>query len=153
MHKWKLLGCFIVLAVCCQALASSPKSTGKAEKTIVFPPIPEGYYAFGVSCQKAIHQGQADDPPEHLVRFDRRVFQETGGGPSIHKIVDLGNRTYRIEGRSYGNGDDEKGTPDNFNITVFSSTTFGIENNTAQLYTHCPLETVPKSIREDWFEF
>lgn len=122
-------------------------------KAVAFPPLPEGYYAFGATCAKVIAAASADDPPENLVRFHPKGFQEAGGGPSISRFEDLGGGTYRVFARSYGNGEDDVGVPDNFNITLIGKDAFRIENNMTQQYTHCPLNMVPKAIRESWFEF
>jgi hypothetical protein len=122
-------------------------------KPVDFPPIPEGYYAFGVSCKQAIAEGTRGDPPPNLIRFHRKAFQEAGGGPVISRFTDMGDGTYRVFARSYGNGEDDVGKPDNFNITLIGNDAFRVENNMSQHYTHCPLGLVPKSLREDWFEF
>lgn len=152
-HHKKLffaLLCLMFTAVPLSALAQqAPKKT-----SVPFPPIPEGYYTFGVSCAKAIAQGSGDNPPDYLVLFTKKSLRYgMDGGPIISKFEGQGNGRYKVHARSYGNGDDSKGTVDNFTITMIDAKSFlmdsGIHN--AVQYTHCP--NVPKSIREDWFEF
>lgn len=147
-----VVGALVGLAPAAQA-ANNTRTGAAPGKTVAFPPIPEGYYAFGVSCQQAIAEARNGDQPENLVRFDRKTFMEPLGGPVISRFADMGNGTYRVLARSYGNGDDDVGMPDNFNITVIGKNAFRIENNMTQHYTHCPLNLVPKSVREDWYEF
>lgn len=144
----------ILFSIFLAGLGSISFNAFAAGKVIDFPPIPEGYYAFGVSCQTAISEATPDDPPLRLIRFHKKAFQEAGGGPVISRFESTGGSTYRVIARSYGNGEDDKGQPDNFNITLGEDgKTFIVENNAAQIYTHCPTNSVPKAIREDWFEF
>ena len=153
----RLRNLFLLLGLALVGFSAHAQSP-KAGQTVAFPPIPEGYYARGTTCQKAIADGRNGDPPGDLVRFHRKGLQQAMGGPVISRFADLGNGTYRVFARSYGNGDDEVGTPDNFDLTPLGKDAFRIESTSEKRYiedryTHCPLSQVPQSIREDWFEF
>lgn len=146
-----LAACALALTASVQA-ASPAKPATPAGKTVAFPPIPEGYYAVGVGCQQAIAEGR-DDQPNRLVRFDRKAFIEPLSGMPLSRVLDLGNGTYQVTARSYGNGDDEVGTLSTFKLTVVAKDAFVMDGDAKWRYTHCPLHLVPQSVRQDWFEF
>ena len=152
-HHKKLLSALLSLLLASVPLSALAQQASK-KTTVPFPPIPEGYYTFGVSCAKAIAQGSGDNPPDYLVLFTKKSLRYgMDGGPVISKFEDQGNGRYKVHARSYGNGEDDKGTADNFTVTVLDPNSFLMDGSvhSAVQYTHCP--NVPKSIREDWFEF
>lgn len=121
-----------------------------------FLPIPKGYYAVGTTCNRAANADGASDGPANLAHFDETALTWFDGGPQISGFESLGNSRFRVHARSYGNGDDDKGTKADFVIRVTGASTFVTEPGSflfdrQQSYTHCPTNSVPKSVR-DWFE-
>ena len=121
-----------------------------------FPPIPKGYYAVGTTCARAASAQAASDGPGSLAHFDESALTWFDGGPEIRSFESLGNNRFRVHARSYGNGDDTKGTSTNFVIRVTGASSFVAEAGSTlfdepETYTHCPTDTVPKGVR-DWFE-
>lgn len=128
---------------------SAPAQTG-------FPPIPKGYYAVGTTCARAANAEAASDGPSSLARFDESALTWFDGGPQIQGFEPLGNKRFRVRARSYGNGDDDKGTSADFVIRVTGASTFVTEPGSflfdrQENFTHCPTNSVPKAVR-DWFE-
>lgn len=133
----------------------SPWRSGAAAST-AFPPIPKGYYAAGMSCAQAASAQAASDGPASLVQFGETALTWFDGGPEIRGFESLGNSRFRIRARSYGNGDDDKGTSADFVIRVTGASTFVTEPgwflfDRQESFTHCPTNSVPKAVR-DWFE-
>ncbi|AJA09092.1 Putative secreted protein [Sphingopyxis fribergensis] len=133
----------------------SPWRSGAAIST-AFPPIPKGYYAANMSCARAHSAQAASDGPASLVQFDDSALTWFDGGPEIRGFESLGNNRFRIRARSYGNGDDTKGTSADFVIRVTGASTFVTEPGSflfdgQESFIHCPTNTVPKAVR-DWFE-
>ena len=134
------------------ATASRPSTPAQAG----FPPLPKGYYAVGTSCARAANAEAASDGPSSLARFDASALTWLDGGPQIQGFESLGNNRFRVRARSYGNGDDDKGTSADFVIRVTGPSTFVTEPGSflfdrQESFTHCPTDTVPKAVR-DWFE-
>ncbi len=135
--------------------SSLPAATSR--RALDFPPIPKGYYAYGgTSCREAIASGNAEMPPANLVVFDQKGMFEFDGGPLIEGFDDLGGGRYRVHARYFGNGDDDSGTSDPFILRVTGPTSFVAEydgTGESVAHIHCPTNTVPRVIRENWLEF
>lgn len=121
-----------------------------------FPPLPKGYYAVGTTCALAANAQVATDGPSSLARFDESALAWFDGGPEIRGLESLGNNRFRVRARSYGNGDDTKGSRADFVIRVTGASSFVTEPGSPlfdkqETFTHCPTNIVPKAVR-DWFE-
>lgn len=121
-----------------------------------FPPVPKGYYAVGTTCAQATSPQAANDGPNSLAHFDERGLTWFDGGPEIRGFESLGNNRFRVRARSYGNGDDTKGTSADFVIRVTGPSSFVTEPGSPLFdrkegFTHCPANSVPKAV-SGWFE-
>lgn len=96
-----------------------------------FPPVEIGYYAIGVSCDRAIADGG-----DLLVYLDRRGLRSFDGDQPIDRVEPLGGDRYRLHG------------PDmTLRVTDarhFSSVEYG------DRYTHCPTDRIPRALRSEW---
>ena len=119
--------------------------------SIAFPPIEKGYYAQNTTCAEAIRFANADEPPTSLIYFHpTALIYGPEGGPQISGYKDLGNGMYWVQARTYGNGEDDKGTQADFTIKVVNRNEFEMDKAS---FFYCPLSTVPKDIRDNWYEF
>ena len=139
-----------------QLAGAATPSLPLAAASIKFPPIPKGYYAVGTSCVRAASAQAASDGPSSLARFDESALTWYDGGPEIRVFESLGNNRFRVRARSYGNGDDTKGTSADFVIRVTGASSFVTEPGSLlfdrqETFTHCPTNIVPKAVR-GWFE-
>ncbi|MCR2832844.1 hypothetical protein [Parerythrobacter lacustris] len=123
------------------------KAPAAAKASIGFPPIPQGFYAYGSSCAEAIASGEGGDPPIGLVKFTSKGIGEWDGTMQISGFDDIGNGRYRVRGRSFGNGDDPVGESSDFTIRVTGPASF-FDDATQQEHRHCP--NVPANVREQY---
>lgn len=126
-------------------LASGSATAAAAKPGVAFPPIPQGYYAYGSSCSEAIASGAGGDPPIGLVKFTSKDIGEWDGAMQISGFDDLGNGRYRVRGRSFGNGDDTVGESSDFTIRVTGPASF-FDDATQLEHRHCP--NVPSNVRQ-----
>ena len=137
--------------------ASSPSRPARG--SLEFPPIPKGYYAYGgTSCREAIASGDAEIPPSDLVVFDQKGLFAFDGGPQIEGFDDLGGGRYRVHARYFGNGglDSDTGTPETFTLRVTGPASFVIDydgTGESVAHVHCPSNSVPRVIRDNWLDF
>ena len=132
--------------------AKMPKLVGgttpaAAKASIAFPPIPQGFYAYGSTCAEAIASGAGGDPPIGLVLFTSKGIGEWDGTMQISGFEDIGKDRFKVKGRSYGNGDDPVGEQSDFTIRVTGPSSFFDERMQEEL-THCP--NVPANVREQY---
>lgn len=138
---------------------ASSAPVGTSQGRLAFPPIPEGYYAYGgVSCREAAASGDAENPPANLVVFDRTGMFEFDGGPQIEGFDDLGGGRYRVHARYFGNGglDSDTGEADTFTLRVTGPSSFIVDydgTGESVAHIHCPTNSVPRAVRENWLEF
>lgn len=104
-----------------QASGRSPVSDA------AFPPIPQGFYAIGSTCEEAARE-------DAYVYFTNSRWQWSDGGPSIRSIESLGSGNWRLRF--------EEG--DSTTLRVTGPTTF-IENG--RPFQHCADSSVPASMR------
>lgn len=118
-----------------------------AKASVSFPPIPQGFYAYGSTCAEAIASGAGGDPPIGLVKFTAKAIGEWDGMMQISGFEDVGKGRFRVKGRSYGNGDDPVGEQSDFIIRVTGAASF-FDEATQQEHKHCP--NVPANVREQY---
>lgn len=130
----------------CKLDAAFAKTAAPQAQT-AFPPIPQGFYAYGNNCAEAIASGADGEPPIGLVKFTSTGIGEWDGTMQISAFDDIGGSRYRVRGRSFGNGDDPVGEQSDFIIRITGPATF-FDETTRQTHRHCP--NVPANVRSHY---
>ena len=117
-----------------------------------FPPIPKGYYAVGSSCARAIANFESD--PFGLTFIDDRKMLTAGMLlHEITKVEALGANRFRLKMQT--EGEDGNMHPADMVVTLTGPSSFVSDDSAPPMgnHAHCPDNSVPKSIRDQFANY
>ncbi|MDZ3832413.1 MAG: hypothetical protein U0S50_11405 [Sphingopyxis sp.] len=123
-----------------------------AQSRTAFPPIPKGYYAVGSTCAQAIANFEND--PFGLTFIDERKMLTAG--LLLHEITkfeEMKPNRFRLKMRTQG--EDGKMHPADMVVTLTGPSSFVSDDSAPPMgnHTHCPNDSVPKSIRDQFASY